>query len=114
LRRAWKSSHLPASVAKRAAARKGKRLSAKHRKAIGRGQKGRVVTLETREKMSAAHKRRGSRGPLVYPHWTVAEEALLDTLKPKDVAARTGRTIDAVYTHRRLLRLGLVEPGLGG
>jgi hypothetical protein len=34
-------------------------------------------------------------------------------LKPKDVAARMGPTLGAVYRHRRLLRLGLVAPGLG-
>ena len=37
------------------------------------------------------------------PPWTAAEEQLLGTMKDKDVAARTGRTVSAVSGHRLVL-----------
>jgi len=37
--------------------------------------------------------------------WTAEEDELLRTLEPGEAAARTGRTLNAVYRRRHLLRL---------
>ena len=60
-------------------------------------------SAEARAKMSAAHKRRGSRPPKAGRPWTAEEEALLRRLPPAEAARRTGRTLKAVYAWRRVL-----------
>ncbi|HEY1380131.1 MAG TPA: hypothetical protein VGF55_25230 [Gemmataceae bacterium] len=44
------------------------------------------------------------------PAWTEDEDALLDRLSPADVAARTGRTVAAVYLRRRRVRRARGQP----
>jgi len=60
-------------------------------------------SAEARAKMSAAHKRRGTRPPKAGRPWTAEEEALLRRLPPAEAARRTGRTLKAVYAWRRVL-----------
>ena len=67
------------------------------------GNRGRSLGAETRRKMSAAHKRRGTRPPKAGRPWTAEEEALVRQLAPAEVARRTGRTLKAVYAWRRVL-----------
>jgi hypothetical protein len=55
----------------------------------------------TRRKRSKAHGPLGGHPP--GPRWTAAEIKLLGTMKDKDVAARTGRTVAAVSGHRFVL-----------
>jgi hypothetical protein len=60
-------------------------------------------TEESRRKMSEAHRKRGILVPGTIP-WTTEEDELLKTLPAEEVARRTGRTLEAVYTRRRRLR----------
>jgi transposase-like protein len=60
-------------------------------------------TDEARAKMSAAQRRRGTRPPKAGRPWSAEEDELLRTLRPVDVAARTGRTLAAVYGRRIVL-----------
>jgi len=60
-------------------------------------------TEEARRKMSAAQRRRGARPPKAGRPWTAEEDALLRALPAKEVAARTGRTLGAVYDRRCIL-----------
>jgi hypothetical protein len=53
--------------------------------------------------MSAAHQRRGTRPPKAGRPWTAEEIALLGTMPDEEVTARTGRTLQAVRSHRQLL-----------
>ena len=53
--------------------------------------------------MSAAQRRRGARPPRAGRPWTAEEDALLRALPAKIVAARTGRTLAAVWSRRQVL-----------
>src|SRR4029079_354335 len=57
---------------------------------------------ETRRKMSEAHKRLGTRPPHGRA-WTPEEDALFQSLTPREVAERTGRTMASVWQRRRVL-----------
>ena len=57
----------------------------------------------TRRKISEAVKSQGRRPPLPFPEWPAADDDLCRTLPPAVVAARTGRTIKAVYSRRWVL-----------
>jgi hypothetical protein len=59
---------------------------------------------ETRRKMSEAHKRRGTRPPAAGRPWTATEDEAIRTLPPAAAAVRTGRTLEAVYSRRAVLR----------
>jgi hypothetical protein len=61
---------------------------------------GRKPSEESRRKMSESQKRRGARPPAAGEPWTEAEDDLLRTLPPNEVAERTGRTPYAVYSRR--------------
>ena len=74
--------------------------------AIRRGRTGKPQGEETRARMSAAHKARGTLVPGT-ELWTAEEDDLVRTLPSGEAAARTGRTLVAVYARRR--RLGLVD-----
>src|SRR5437867_12968044 len=50
--------------------------------------------------MSETHKRLGTRPPAAGVPWTADEEALLGTMKDREVAERTGRTESAVSSRR--------------
>ena len=60
---------------------------------------------KTRRKMSDAHKRRGTPPSAAGVAWTAAEDELVRALPAADVAARTGRTLAAVYLRRRTLKM---------
>jgi hypothetical protein len=95
----------PEVRAKVAAARRGKPRPAHVRQAIGAAHRGRRLSEATRAKMREAHRRRGRRPPKAGPAWTPAEDELVRTLPPAEVAKRTGRSLVAVYDRRRTLRL---------
>jgi hypothetical protein len=67
---------------------------------------GREHTERTRRRMSEAHWRRGTRPSAAAWPWTDEEDALLTAgLPAAEVAARTGRTLGAVYQRRGVLGL---------
>jgi hypothetical protein len=61
------------------------------------------VSDETRQKMSETHKKRGTRPPWIGPPWTPEEDDLVRRLSATEAAERTGRTLEAVYSRRRIL-----------
>jgi transposase-like protein len=63
------------------------------------------VSEATRQRMSEAHRRRGTRPPAAGPAWSKAHDRLVLALPPAEVAKRTGRTISAVYSRRWQLGL---------
>ena len=66
---------------------------------------GRPLSEATRAKLSAIRKRLGMRPPKAGKPWEEWEDHLLRTLPAGEVAAKTGRTLTAVYSRRNLLRL---------
>jgi hypothetical protein len=95
----------PARRAKLSAAKRGKARPAHVTEALRAARLGEPLPAETRRKMSAAHKRRGTRPPKAGSPWTPEEDELVRTLPPVEVAERTGRSLAAVYDRRRVLRL---------
>jgi NUMOD3 motif len=93
----------PERRARIAAAKRGKPRPAHVVEAIIAAHKGTRHTDEARAKMSAAQRRRGARPPKAGRSWTPEEDELLRTLRPVEVAARTGRTLTAVYGRRIVL-----------
>jgi hypothetical protein len=98
--------HAPAAVAKSAAARRGRPLSAEHRAKLRAANLGKRLTAETRRKVSATRKRLGLKAP-DRTDWAPWEDELLRSLPPEEVASRTGRPMFAVYGRR--FRLGLTK-----
>ena len=70
--------------------------------AMRKARTGKPHDEEARQKMSEAAKGRGSLVPGT-KLWTAGEDELVRTLPAKEVAARTGRTLGAVYDRRREL-----------
>jgi hypothetical protein len=95
----------PVRRAKIAAAKRGKPRPAHVVEAVAEAHRGTHPSAEARRKMSAAHRRRGTRPPSAGVPWTAAEDELVRTRRPKDVARVTGRTLTAVYSRRAALRL---------
>jgi hypothetical protein len=93
----------PVRRAKIAAARRGKARPRKVIEALRRANLGRKLSAEQRAKISAAHKRRGTRPPKAGRSWKAGEDRLLAKLPPTDAARRTGRTLTAVYMRRAAL-----------
>ena len=94
----------PERAAKIAAARRGKPRPATIMKALHRGNIGRRASKETRQKMSVAAKRRGVVPPAMKgPPWTPDEDALVGTMKDRDVGERIGRSESAVSDRRYVL-----------
>jgi hypothetical protein len=102
-RKAWSKARDPERCAKIAAARRGKprppeivakmnRLGSRHSKS-------------TRRKMSLAHQKQWTQGPLAERRWTPREDEWLRTLPAAEVAKQTGRTLKAVWSRRRILGL---------
>jgi hypothetical protein len=74
------------------------------RLALSGRREGRLGTPHSAEawaKMSAAHRRRGTRPPKAGRPWTGAEDELVRTLPAAEAARRTGRTLAAVSARRR-------------
>jgi hypothetical protein len=61
-------------------------------------------TEETRRRMSEAHRRRGTLVPGTVL-WTQEDDELVRTLPVREVARRTGRSLQAVYARRSLLQV---------
>ena len=95
----------PQRRAKIAAARRGKKRPPHVIEALRRANTGRKLGKAHRQKMSEAHKKRGTRPPWLNAPWTPEEDELLRTLPPKEVAKRTGRTMPAVLNRRHKLKL---------
>ena len=58
---------------------------------------------ETRRKMSASHKARGTRPPKAERAWTAEEDEAVRTMSPMKAARRCRRTMQAVYSRRSVL-----------
>jgi hypothetical protein len=86
-----------------AASKVGKSRPQHVRDAIGAAGRGRPQSETTRRKRSETHRRSGHRPPWLNPAWTAEEDELVRSLKPKEVAARTGRTLVAVLNRRQVL-----------
>src|SRR5262249_49624982 len=54
---------------------------------------------------SAAQRRRGVRPPAAGPAWSAKEDRAVQTQPPREAAAKTGRTLQAVYDRRHELKL---------
>jgi hypothetical protein len=97
-----------------AAARRGKPRPPGVMDATHDANRGRTPTDASRARMSASHRARGTRPPKAGRPWTAAEDALVGTLKPAEAAARTGRTLAAVYGRRAVLGVPDGRVGRGG
>ena len=93
----------PARARKIARAKLGKPRPRHVIEAMRRTHVGRPLPAATRAKMSAAHRRRGTRPPWLKPAWRSWEDKLCRTLPAGEVAKRTGRGLAAVYSRRAIL-----------
>jgi NUMOD3 motif len=105
-RKAVTKAQDPERRGKIAAARRGKPRPPHVVQAVITAHRGKPLSEETRRKMSAAHKRRGTLVPGTRL-WTAEEDELVWTLPRGEAARRTGRTLQAVTARRR--RLGLPD-----
>jgi len=88
-----------------AAAKRGKPRPPHVVEAVRAAHLGKKASEQARRRMSAAHKRRGTRPPKAGRPWTAQEDELVRTLPPAEVARRTLRTMPAVYSRRTTLEL---------
>jgi len=95
----------PERRAKIAAAQRGRQRPASAMQAAWEANRGRKHTVEAREKMSVAQRRRGARPPKAGRAWTEEEDTLVRQCDPAEVVSRTGRTLQAVYSRRSALGL---------
>jgi hypothetical protein len=79
--------------------------AARAAEAMRAGNTGRVHGEDERRKRSESHKRRGTRPPKAGWPWKADEDELVRTLPAAEVAARTGRILQAVYDRRHELQL---------
>jgi hypothetical protein len=93
----------PERCEKIAAARRGKPRPAHVVQAVVDARLGSHHTAEARAKMSATHRGRGTLVPGTRV-WTTEEDEMALTMPPAEVARRTGRSIEAVYIRRGVLR----------
>jgi hypothetical protein len=91
--------------AKISRAKKGKKRPAHVIEALRKAGLGRRLSKKTRNKLSDAHRKRGTRPPWLNPAWTEDELELLRALSPEEVASQTGRSLSAVYGQRSKLKL---------
>jgi len=99
--KAWAKARDPERRAKIAAARRGEPRPAHVLEAMRKANLGKRHSAESRQKMSEAHKRRGTRPPAAGRAWTPEEDALIGNLPTNEVARRTGRSVAAVRIRRR-------------
>lgn len=102
-RKAWAKARDPRRRAKISAARRGKPRPPSVIRAMRKANLGRSHSEETRRKMSATHKRRGTQPPKAGKLWSAKEDALLRALPTAEVVERTGRTVYAVHMRRSVL-----------
>jgi hypothetical protein len=93
----------PARRKKIAASKRGRPRPRHVVEAVAAAHRGKAAGEQTRARMSAAHRKRRTRPPKAGRPWTDAEDELVRTRPPKEVAARTGRTVAAVYVRRQVL-----------
>jgi hypothetical protein len=105
LTKAWAKAQDPHRRAKISAAHRGKKLSNDQRLLLRWANLGRCPSEATRRKMRAAALRRGARPPKAVRLWTKAEDRAVRTLRPAAAAAKTGRTLSAVFSRRYTLRV---------
>lgn len=103
-RKAQAKARDPQRRAKIAAARRGKKRPPEVVEAVRRAHLGTKSSAETRAKLSAAHRRRGTRPPKAGRAWTAAEDELVGRLPPAEAAVRTGRSLSSVYGRRSELK----------
>ena len=97
--------------AKIAAARRGKPRPRHVIEAMAEARRGTHHSEETRRRMSAAHKERGTWPPAAGRPWTPEEDELVRTLSPKEAARRADRSVASVKRGGR--RAGEVTPHQG-
>ena len=105
LKKAQKNARDPQRRAKVAAAMRGRKRSSHVIEAMRRGRLGEPHPKKVRQKMSEAHKRRGTWPPIAGRPWTPKEDELVQVLPAIEVAKRTGRSEQAVFNRRTKLRL---------
>lgn len=110
LAKSWAKAGDPARRAKIAESRRGKRRLPHVIEAMRKGRLGKPHSKETRQKMSVAHKRRGTLPPKAGRPWTEKEEALLGKVPDELVARKTGRKVSAVVWRRWKLRIERWSP----
>jgi hypothetical protein len=104
LRKATAKYGDPARRAKLAAAMRGRKMDRRVVEALAAQRRGTRHTEGSRRKMSEAHRRRGTLVPGTVV-WTEREDALVRSLPAAEAARRTGRTLGAVWSRRRVLGL---------
>jgi hypothetical protein len=87
-----------------AAGKRGKARPPHVIEAMRKGRTGKPQSEDARRRMSATHRRRGTLVPGTRV-WTAEEDDLVRTLPPSQVVERTGRTLVAVWSRRRVLGL---------
>jgi len=104
-RKAWAKALDPERRRKIAEARTGKRRPAGLMAALHKRTRGRQLSDRARTKMSESHRKRGTRPPLAGPPWSAQEDEVVRTLPAVAAAARTGRSLVAVYQRRNVLKV---------
>jgi len=102
LRKAWAKARDPERCAK-IAAKRGKKRPAAVVAAMRARMLGSRLSSATRRKMSAAHRRRGTRPPWLGPSWSAEEDEVIRTSPAVEATERTGRSLSAVYSRRSAL-----------
>ena len=104
LKKAQAKSGDLARRAKLSAAMRGKKMDRRVVEALAAQRRGTRHTEESRRKMSETHRRRGTLVPGTVV-WTEREDALVRSLPAAEAARKTGRTLGAVWSRRRVLGL---------
>ena len=97
--------HAPERIAKISQARTGKPRPAHVVEAVRQAHIGRVASAAERQRLSDAHRKRGTRPPKAGRAWTDAEETILRTHSAPEAAKLTGRSLTACYQRRAVLKL---------
>jgi hypothetical protein len=110
------ASRSPERAAKIAAARRGKPMPAHVAEILRRVHLGRKATAETRAKMSAAQKARGTVPPCAGKPWKWKSEwdALLGTMPDRALGAQLGVNYLTVWRRRKALGVPSCRPATGG
>jgi len=104
-REAKRRSLRPEARAKNAAAHRGVKRPAGVVRKMAEALRGRARTAAHRRNLSESLRRSFARSPWMDNAWTESEDEFVKSLPVKDAAARTGRTVKAIYHRRNLLGL---------
>jgi hypothetical protein len=110
LKKAWSKAKDPVRCAKIAASRRGKPRPPHVIEAVRKAHKGRKHTEETRKKLSAAQRQRGTIPRAAGRPWTEKEEALLGKVPDELLARKIDRKVSAVVQRRHLRRIEKYSP----